>query len=132
MASSRPRHRDGVDATPRHRDAVDVAVRESRRRRSTQVDNRVFALIVFGMYCVTVFFIILSMFFAMVSAAQARTRVFSAQTRPRPPRDRIERAADRERPQKSDEDVHAGLLTIFDVMNMENWNDAMWSPRFEA
>ena len=29
-----------------------------------------FALIVFGMYCVTVFFIILSMFFAMVSAAQ--------------------------------------------------------------
>ena len=34
-----------------------------------------FALIVFGMYCVTVFFIILSMFFAMVSAAQARTRV---------------------------------------------------------
>ena len=44
-------------------------------RCSAQVDNRVFALIVFGMYCVTVFFIILSMFFAMVSAAQARTRV---------------------------------------------------------
>jgi len=75
MASSRPRRRDGVSATSRRRDAVDVAVRESRRRRSTQVDNRVFALIVFGMYCVTVFFIILSMFFAMVSAAQARTRV---------------------------------------------------------
>merc|ERR1712091_626615 len=66
-----------------------------------EVDNRVFALIVFGMYCVTVFFIILSMFFAMVSAAQARTRVFSAQTRPRPPRDtldRIQRAADRDTP----------------------------------
>ena len=29
-------------------------------------------------------------------------------------------------------DVPAGLLTIFDVMNMENWNDAMWSPRVEA
>ena len=50
------------------------------------------------MYCVTVFFIILSMFFAMVSAAQARTRV---QTRPRPPSetlDRIQRAADHDAP----------------------------------
>ena len=58
-------------------------------RCSAQVDNRVFALIVFGMYCVTVFFIILSMFFAMVSAAQARTRVSSnsdttAERYPRP------------------------------------------------
>ena len=72
--------------------------RSSRRRRCdatsddavrvAQVDNGVFALIVFGMYCVTVFFIILSMFFAMVSAA-ARTRVSSnsdttAERYPRP------------------------------------------------
>ena len=35
-----------------------------------EVDNRMFALIAFGIYCVVVFFIILSMFFAMVSAAQ--------------------------------------------------------------
>ena len=42
----------------------------SRHCRSTQVDNRMFALIAFGIYCVVVFFIILSMFFAMVSAAQ--------------------------------------------------------------
>ena len=80
---------DGVFTRHRRHDAVVVIPREStgRRRRdatsdrverprcSAQVDNRVFALIVFGMYCVTVFFIILSMFFAMVSAAQARTSV---------------------------------------------------------
>ena len=45
-----------------------------------EVDNRVFALIVFGMYCVTVFFIILSMFFAMVSAAQEAIEEANAST----------------------------------------------------
>ena len=39
-----------------------------------------FALIVFGMYCVTVFFIILSMFFAMVSAAQEAIEEANAST----------------------------------------------------
>ena len=57
-------------ASSRHLYTIDGAVRESRRRRSTQVDNRMFALIAFGINCVVVFFIILSMFFAMVSAAQ--------------------------------------------------------------
>ena len=45
-----------------------------------EVDNRMFALITFGIYCVVVFFIILSMFFAMVSAAQEAIEEANAST----------------------------------------------------
>ena len=45
-----------------------------------EVDNRMFALIAFGIYCVVVFFIILSMFFAMVSAAQEAIEEANAST----------------------------------------------------